>query len=81
MLYYFDTRDGTNPYYNITSQFHHKEAIQFQAAENMINQDYELGSENEPPDSQIYCRSWVKPTGAARSMLLEVKCNDSFKHY
>ena len=47
-----DTQSGTNLHHNSTSQSHHQEAIQFRAAENVINQDHELGSNHGPPDSQ-----------------------------
>ena len=52
LMNYFDTWGWDNLYHNITSQSHRQEAIQFRAAENVIDQDHELGSKHRPPDSQ-----------------------------
>ena len=66
LMHYFDTRGGTtpqsreelsfisvdNPHHNITSRSHRQEAIQFRAAENVIDQDSGLGSNHRISDSQ-----------------------------
>ena len=50
LLHYFDTRGRDNPHHNITSRSRNQEAIQFRAAEDVI--DHGLGSNHGPPDSQ-----------------------------
>ena len=49
LLLYFDTRSGINLHYNITSQYYHQEAIQFQAADDAVGYEHALDSNREPP--------------------------------
>ena len=52
LLHYLNTRWRVNPHHKINYRFHYQEAIQFQAAENVIEKDHGLGSNHGTPDLQ-----------------------------
>ena len=58
------TRSRTNPHHNITAQYQHQEAIQFQAAEDTIGKENAWDSNRRPFVSQynaLTSRSPVSP--------------------